>query len=214
MKTPARTIGRAAGTEAVHRAAGGAGRLKARGRGLGGEGAETVNRAEKPVLRVAIHSQFPPFPMHSPFQSKDRRRISGRATGLTNPKIRPKHLMTFGPYPRDPLPFPSILVGSRNDHYCSFETAEDLAAPGFGLRRRRRERALQRRLRSWAVAGRHDGVRKLPVEAALILVIYESFALVHYWLTIILDRGAPWSTVSHSRFQQSCRSAFFSCPCG
>ena len=32
---------------------------------------------------------------------------------VANPGIRPKHLMTFGPYPRDKLPFPSITIGSR-----------------------------------------------------------------------------------------------------
>ena len=47
---------------------------------------------------------------------------------VANPAIRPKHLMTFGPYPRDPLPFPSIMVGSRNDPFCAFEVAEDIAA--------------------------------------------------------------------------------------
>jgi predicted alpha/beta hydrolase family esterase len=47
---------------------------------------------------------------------------------VANPEIRPRHLMTFGPYPRDPLPFPSITVASRNDPFCAFEIAEDLAA--------------------------------------------------------------------------------------
>lgn len=31
----------------------------------------------------------------------------------------------FGPAPRDPLPFPAILVASHSDPTCSFETAED-----------------------------------------------------------------------------------------
>lgn len=30
--------------------------------------------------------------------------------------------------PRDPLPFPSLLVASRTDPYCSFEAADDFAA--------------------------------------------------------------------------------------
>ncbi|KQT86263.1 alpha/beta hydrolase [Aurantimonas sp. Leaf443] len=41
--------------------------------------------------------------------------------------IRPKHLRTFGPYPRDPLPFPSVVVASRNDGFSSFAAAEDIA---------------------------------------------------------------------------------------
>lgn len=47
---------------------------------------------------------------------------------VANPEIRPRHLMTFGPYPRDPLPFPSLLIASRNDPFCAFEVAEDIAA--------------------------------------------------------------------------------------
>lgn len=47
---------------------------------------------------------------------------------VANPAIRPKHLMTFGPYPRDPLPFPSIVVASSNDPFCALDVAEDIAA--------------------------------------------------------------------------------------
>lgn len=46
---------------------------------------------------------------------------------VENPKIRPKHLMTFGPYPREPLLFPSMVVASRNDPFCSYEKAGDMA---------------------------------------------------------------------------------------
>ncbi len=46
---------------------------------------------------------------------------------VENPQIKPKHLMTFGPYPRQPLPFPSILVSSENDPFCSTEVAKDMA---------------------------------------------------------------------------------------
>ena len=33
----------------------------------------------------------------------------------------------FGPVPETPLPFPSLLVASRNDRYCDFSRAEDFA---------------------------------------------------------------------------------------
>jgi uncharacterized protein len=33
----------------------------------------------------------------------------------------------FAPYPRDPFPFPSLLVASRNDIFCSYDDAGDLA---------------------------------------------------------------------------------------
>ncbi len=35
---------------------------------------------------------------------------------------------SFGDVPREPLPFPSMLVASRNDPECSFEAADDLAS--------------------------------------------------------------------------------------
>lgn len=33
----------------------------------------------------------------------------------------------FSPLPRDPLPFPSLLIASRDDPYCTYERAEDFA---------------------------------------------------------------------------------------
>jgi predicted alpha/beta hydrolase family esterase len=33
----------------------------------------------------------------------------------------------FSPIPRDPLPFPSLLVASRNDPFTTFERSEDLS---------------------------------------------------------------------------------------
>lgn len=47
---------------------------------------------------------------------------------VANPSIRPRHLLTFGPAPTDPLPFPSVVIASRNDHFCSYQVAEDMAA--------------------------------------------------------------------------------------
>lgn len=44
-----------------------------------------------------------------------------------NPSIRPKHLLTFGPAPGDPLPFPSVVVASRTDQFCDFSVAEQMA---------------------------------------------------------------------------------------
>jgi len=47
---------------------------------------------------------------------------------VANPSIRPRHLLTFGPAPTDPLPFPSVTIASRNDHFCTYEMAEEMAA--------------------------------------------------------------------------------------
>jgi predicted alpha/beta hydrolase family esterase len=43
------------------------------------------------------------------------------------PDVQPDVLKSFAPIPRDPLPFPSLLVASRTDPYCTYERAEDLA---------------------------------------------------------------------------------------
>lgn len=47
---------------------------------------------------------------------------------VANPSIRPRHLLTFGPAPTDPLPFPSVVIASRTDQFCDIAIAEDMAA--------------------------------------------------------------------------------------
>ncbi len=90
--------------------------------------ADAVNASERPVVLVG-HS----LGVATTIQAvpRFRNRIAGAflvaAPDVSNPALRPEHLTTFGPYPREPLPFPSILVGSRNDPYCAFDVAEDLA---------------------------------------------------------------------------------------
>lgn len=37
----------------------------------------------------------------------------------------PASVRAFAPVPRDPLPFPSLLVASRTDPHCRFERADD-----------------------------------------------------------------------------------------
>ena len=89
---------------------------------------ETVNAATKPVVLIA-HSLGIPTTIHA--IPKFKVPVAGAflvaPPDVSNPKIRPKHLMTFGPYPSDPLPFPAVVVGSRNDHYCAIDIAEALA---------------------------------------------------------------------------------------
>lgn len=91
--------------------------------------ARAIDQAERPVVLVA-HSLGIPTAIHALAESG--KAVAGAffvaPPDVANPAIRPKHLMTFGPYPRDPLPFPSITVASRNDPFCKFEVAEDIAA--------------------------------------------------------------------------------------
>lgn len=93
-----------------------------------------VHSCRKPVLLVA-HSLGVPTVIHAASQ------MSGGVCGAflvappdtQNPDIRPKHLMSFGPYPRNPLPFPSIVIAARNDSFCDFATAESLAKSWHSL---------------------------------------------------------------------------------
>lgn len=91
--------------------------------------AQAVNEAERPVVLVA-HSLGIPSAVHAipQFQNRVAGAFFVAPPDVINPDIRPKHLMTFGPYPRDPLPFPSMTIASRNDPFSSFEVAEDTAA--------------------------------------------------------------------------------------
>ncbi|MFC0218487.1 RBBP9/YdeN family alpha/beta hydrolase [Pseudochelatococcus lubricantis] len=39
----------------------------------------------------------------------------------------PAEVARFGPVPTEPLPFPSLFVASRNDPFCSFSRAQEIA---------------------------------------------------------------------------------------
>jgi uncharacterized protein len=90
--------------------------------------ADAVNVAERPVVFLAhslgVASVIQALPLF-------RRPVAGAflvaPPDVANPDVRPRHMMTFGPYPRDPLPFPSIVVASTNDPFCATEVAEDIA---------------------------------------------------------------------------------------
>ena len=90
--------------------------------------AGAIREAERPVVLVA-HSLGIPTAIHAAREAGLP--VAGAflvaPPDVANPSIRPKHLMTFGPYPRNPLPFPSITVASRNDPFCAFGVAEDIA---------------------------------------------------------------------------------------
>lgn len=91
--------------------------------------AEAVNMSDRPSVIVAHSLGIPTVINAMPLF---RQHVAGAffvaPPDVANPAIRPKHLMTFGPYPRERLRFPAIVVGSRNDHYCDYSVAEALAA--------------------------------------------------------------------------------------
>lgn len=89
---------------------------------------EEIEQARKPVVIIA-HSLGVATAVHA--VRSGARKVKGgffvAPPDIANSAVRPKHLMTFGPYPRDPLPFPSFVVASRNDPFSSFDKAEDVA---------------------------------------------------------------------------------------
>jgi uncharacterized protein len=90
--------------------------------------ADAVNAAERPVVLVA-HSLGVAAAVHA--IPHFRKPVAGAflvaPADVENDKIRPRHLTTFGPYDRSPLPFPSMVVASRTDPFCAFDVAEDIA---------------------------------------------------------------------------------------
>lgn len=89
---------------------------------------DALEAAKKPVILVA-HSLGVATVVHA--LAKCNANVAGAflvaPPDLCNPALRPKTLASFGPYPRDPLPFPSVTVASRNDPLGTFEHAGDIA---------------------------------------------------------------------------------------
>ncbi|WP_332061081.1 RBBP9/YdeN family alpha/beta hydrolase [Bartonella sp. CB74] len=87
-----------------------------------------IAQAQKPVVIIA-HSLGVPTAIHA--TSQNAKKIRGAffvaPPDVANEKIRPQHLKTFGPYHSEKLPFPSVVVASRNDEFCPFPVAEKLA---------------------------------------------------------------------------------------
>ena len=90
---------------------------------------KAVSEAKKPIVLIG-HSIGSQVIVHAAreFEKPVVGALLVAPPDVENPSIRPKHLMTFGPASRDPLPFPSVTIASRNDHFCSFDVAEDMAA--------------------------------------------------------------------------------------
>ena len=90
---------------------------------------DAVAAATRPVVLVA-HSLGVPTVVHAAPLLRPGRTVGAFLVGLPDvedPEIEPETLRAFAPLPRDPLPFPSLLVASRTDPFCRFETAEDLS---------------------------------------------------------------------------------------
>ncbi|AGF74591.1 hypothetical protein BAnh1_07120 [Bartonella australis AUST/NH1] len=87
-----------------------------------------IAQATKPVFIIA-HSLGVPTAIHAVARGAEKVRgaFFVAPPDVTNKKTCPKHLMTFGPYHCAKLPFPSVVVASRNDEFCQFSVAEKLS---------------------------------------------------------------------------------------
>lgn len=90
-----------------------------------------IRQASKPVVLVA-HSLGCHAVAWWAAQEPDAARSNIAGAMLVAPPnvdSRPNdpRIGAFGPAPRVTLPFPTLLVGSENDHYCTFEHAQKLA---------------------------------------------------------------------------------------
>ncbi len=90
---------------------------------------EAVEAATKPVILIA-HSlgtiaaveAAPRFP-----EGRVRGALLVAVPDIETCTNLPASVLAFAPVPRDPLPFPALVVASRTDPYCTYERAEDFA---------------------------------------------------------------------------------------
>ena len=90
---------------------------------------EAIAAASKPVVLVA-HDCGVATVVHAATRITGGRVVAAflvapmsEAACARLPQMNPN----FMPFPRDPLPFPSLLVASRTDVHCSYDEAGDLA---------------------------------------------------------------------------------------
>jgi uncharacterized protein len=91
--------------------------------------AQAVAEARKPVVLVA-HALGVPTVVHAAAAFAPGRVVGAFLVAAASERTT-RDLSaidsTFAPYPRDPLPFPSLLVASRTDPHCTYEEAGDMA---------------------------------------------------------------------------------------
>jgi predicted alpha/beta hydrolase family esterase len=96
---------------------------------------DVVTAGEGPVV-LAAHSLGCNLTVAWASISRSTHRVLGAllvAPGDVEQPDTPPALRSWSPIPQQPLPFPSVLVASRNDPYCRFERAQHLAQ-GWGAR--------------------------------------------------------------------------------
>ena len=90
---------------------------------------EEVALAERPVVLIAHSLGVVTVAQAAPGLAPGRVRGAFLVAlpDVESPDRVPAIVRPFAPLPRDPLPFPSLLVASRTDPHCAYECAEDVA---------------------------------------------------------------------------------------
>jgi predicted alpha/beta hydrolase family esterase len=90
---------------------------------------EAIEAATRPVVLVAHSLGVIALAKAAPQLPPDRVRgaFLVAPADVEEAGLKPECLSAFAPVPEAPLPFPSLLVGSRTDPYCSYARAEDFA---------------------------------------------------------------------------------------
>jgi Predicted esterase of the alpha/beta hydrolase fold len=88
-----------------------------------------VDAAQRPVVLVAHSAGVPLIAHAAPNLPEGKVRAAFLVATPSERAIRaiPGTDAAFTPFPREPLPFPSVLVASRTDQYCPYDEAADLA---------------------------------------------------------------------------------------
>jgi predicted alpha/beta hydrolase family esterase len=91
--------------------------------------AQDVKRAEKPVVLVGHSLGVLAIAHAAPLLQRGK--VQGAflvsMPDVERPDFIPAIDRAFAPIPRDPFPFPSVLVASRTDPHCDYAKAEDIA---------------------------------------------------------------------------------------
>lgn len=91
--------------------------------------AQDVKRASRPVVLVGHSLGVVAIAHAAPLLAAGK--VQGAfLVGLPDverPDFIPAVDRAFAPIPRNPLPFPSVLIASRTDPHCEYEKAEDVA---------------------------------------------------------------------------------------
>lgn len=88
-----------------------------------------IMMATRPVVLVG-HALGVPAIVHTAQRLKDtkvRGALLVTTLDIDENSAVPTEALPFGKVPRDPLPFPSLLIASSNDVFCTIERAADLA---------------------------------------------------------------------------------------